>query len=164
LRLGAKEVYIVYRRSEKEMPARLAEIDRAREEGIKFKLLTLPIEILGDGKGWVKGMKCIRMKLGKPDKSGRRSPVPVKGSEFVLGVDTVIVAIGRVPNPLIPQTTKGLRITKEGAIVTDEKTGATSKKGVFAGGDISTGEATVIEAMGAGKRAAQAIDRYLRKR
>ena len=164
LRLGAKEVYIVYRRSEAEMPARLAEIERAREEGIEFKLLTLPVEILGDGKGWVKGMKCIRMKLGKPDESGRRSPVPVKGSEFVLDVDTVVVAIGRAPNPLIPQTTKGLRISKEGAIVTDEKTGETSRKSVFAGGDISTGEATVIEAMAAGKRAAQAIDRYLRKR
>ena len=149
LRLGAEEVYILYRRSEAEMPARNEEIEHAREEGIKFCLLTNPVEILGDEKGWVTGIKCIKMELGEPDSSGRRRPMPIEGSEFVLPMDVVVVAVGQGPNPLIPRTTEGLETNKWGNIIADEGTGATSMPGVFAGGDVVTGAATVIKAMGA---------------
>jgi glutamate synthase (NADPH/NADH) small chain len=161
LRLGAQQVCIVYRRSREEMPARLEEIENAEEEGIICKFLAAPIRFLGDEQGWVKGMECIAMELGAPDESGRRRPVPIKGSEFIMDVDTVIVAIGRTPNPIIQRTTKGLETTRWGTIVTDEETGKTHLKGVYAGGDIVTGEATVISAMGAGKKAARSIHRYL---
>ena len=164
LRLGAEHVYIVYRRSEAELPARQEEVGHAQEEGIDFRLLTNPVEILGDENGWVKGMKCIRMELGEPDDSGRRRPIPVAGSEFDLEVDTVIVSIGTGPNPIIAHTTPGLATTKRGNIEADEETCATSKPGVFAGGDIVTGAATVILAMGAGRKAAAAIDEYLKKK
>ena len=164
LRLGADEVWIVYRRSREELPARAEEIENAEEEGIKFEFLTNPIKFIGGEQGWVKGMECIRMELGQPDASGRRRPIPIKGSEFVMDVDTVVVAVGRTPNPIIQSTTKGLETTKWGTIIADEKTGQTSIEGVFAGGDIVTGEATVISAMGAGKRAARAIDEYLMKK
>ena len=160
LRLGA-EVHIVYRRSEEELPARVEEVHHAKEEGIIFDLLTNPTEILSDDKGWVTGMKCIRMELGEPDEKGRRRPVPVPGSEFVLDVNTVIIAIGTSPNPLIKSTTKGLEVNKKGGIVVEEGTGLTSREGVYAGGDAVTGAATVISAMGAGKAAAKAIDEYL---
>ncbi len=163
-RLGAKNVYIVYRRSENELPARLEEVHHAKEEGIIFKFLTNPVEILGTDDGWVKGMKCISMELGEPDASGRRRPVPVEGSEHVLDVETVIVAIGQTPNPLIKAATPELETTKWGGIIVDEETCAASIKGVFAGGDAVTGAATVILAMGAGKRAARAIDEYLRNK
>ncbi len=159
-RFGA-EVHIVYRRSEAELPARVEEVHHAKEEGIIFDLLTNPVEILQDENGWVKGMKCIRMELGEPDASGRRRPVEVPGSEFILDVDTVIMSLGTSPNPLIASTTEGLEINKWGCIVADEETGRTSKEGVFAGGDAVTGAATVILAMGAGKKAAKAIDDYL---
>ena len=161
LRLGAETVTIVYRRSRQEMPARIEEIHHAEEEGVRFMLLTNPIRILGDERGWVKGMECLRMELGEPDDSGRRRPVPVKGSEFTIEVDAVIVAIGNTPNPLIPQTTPDLAVGRHGTIVADPETGATSKKGVYAGGDIVTGAATVILAMGAGRKAARAIHEYL---
>lgn len=164
LRLGAQHVYIVYRRSETELPARLEEVHHAKEEGIDFKLLNNPVAVLGDENGWVKGLKCIRMELGEPDDSGRRRPVPVEGSEFELEVDTVVIAIGQGPNPLIQSTTKGLQTNKRGNIIADEKTCATSKPGVFAGGDIVTGAATVILAMGAGKKAAAAMDAYLKEK
>lgn len=160
LRLGAKDVFIVYRRSEKEMPARTEEIAHAREEGIKFEFLTNPMRMVGDENGWVKKLECVRMKLGEPDESGRRKPIPIEGSKFILNVDTVVVAIGQKPNPLIAKTTEGLRITEQGTIWAD-KNGKTSMEGVFAGGDITTGTATVIEAMGAGKRAAMAIHEYV---
>ena len=162
LRLGA-EVHIVYRRSEEELPARVEEVHHAMEEGIIFDLLTNPVEILGDEKGWVKGMKCIKMELGEPDASGRRRPVEIKGSEFILDVDTVIMSLGTSPNPLISSTTKGLDITKRQCLVADEETGLTTKEKVYAGGDAVTGAATVILAMGAGKKAAKAIDEYLSK-
>lgn len=162
LRLGA-EVHIVYRRSEAELPARVEEVHHAKEEGIIFDLLTNPVEILADEKGWVKGMKCIRMGLGEPDASGRRKPVEVEGSEFVLDVDTVIMSLGTSPNPLISATTEGLEINKHKCIVAKEETGETSKERVFAGGDAVTGAATVILAMGAGKKAAKAIDDFLSK-
>ena len=164
LRLGAEKVYIVYRRSEAELPARKEEVEHAKEEGIEFKLLNNPVEILGDENGWVKGMRCIKMELGEPDESGRRRPVAVAGSEFDLDVETVIVSIGTGPNPIISQTTPGLDTTKRGNIAADEETGATSKPGVFAGGDIVTGAATVILAMGAGRKAAAAIDEYLKSK
>ena len=160
LRLGAGEVYIVYRRSEAEMPARVEEIHHAKEEGIIFELLTNPVEIIGED-GWVKGLKCIRMELGQPDQSGRRRPVPVKGSEFVMDIDIVIMAIGTSPNPLIASTTPELAGESWGGIIVDEETGATSKDGVYAGGDAVTGAATVILAMGAGKKAARAIHEKL---
>jgi glutamate synthase (NADPH/NADH) small chain len=163
LRLGAEEVCIVYRRSRDELPARKEEIENAEEEGIVCKFLAAPIRFIGDEKGWVKQMECICMELGAPDDSGRRRPVPVKGSEFVMDVDTVIVAIGRTPNPIIQQTTEGLNVTRWGTIVADAD-GKTSIEGVYAGGDIVTGEATVISAMGAGKKAAKAIHEYLMKR
>jgi glutamate synthase (NADPH/NADH) small chain len=163
LRLGAKEVKIVYRRSREEMPARAEEIENAAEEGVVFELLTNPKRFVGNERGWVKAMECIRMRLGEPDESGRRRPVPIEGSDFIVDVDTVIIAIGRTPNPIIQQTTEGLKVTKWGNIVVDEN-GKTSIDGVYAGGDIVTGEATVISAMGAGKRAARAIHEYLMKK
>ena len=159
-RLGAEHVYIVYRRGEDEMPARKEEIHHAKEEGIELRLLNNPVRILGDEKGWVSGLECIKMELGEPDASGRRSPVEVKGSEYVLDVDMVVMAIGQGPNPLIKQTTPELEVNKRGNIVANE-VGAPSIPGVFAGGDIVTGAATVISAMGAGKRAAAAIDESL---
>ncbi len=160
LRLGA-DVHIVYRRSEEELPARVEEVHHAKEEGIVFDLLTNPVEILVDENGWVSGIKCIRMELGEPDESGRRSPVEIPGSEFVIDVDTVIMSLGTSPNPLISSTTKGLDTNKRKCIVAAEDTGATSKPGVFAGGDAVTGAATVILAMGAGKAAAKGIHEYL---
>jgi len=163
LRLGAEEVCIVYRRSREEMPARLEEIENAEEEGIICKFLANPVRFIGDENGWVKAMECICMELGPPDESGRRRPIPVKGSEFTMDFDTVIVAIGRTPNPIIQRTTKGLETTKWGTIVAQDENGKTSLEGVYAGGDIVTGEATVISAMGAGKKAARAIHEYLMK-
>ncbi len=162
LRLGAKEVTIVYRRSRTEMPAREEEIIRAEEEGIKFILLTAPTEIFGNEKGWVKNMECLKMELGEPDSSGRRRPVPIEGSEYIIDCDTIVVAIGQNPNPLIPKSTTSLKTEKWGGVIVDEK-GETSIPGVFAGGDIVTGAATVISAMGAGKLAARAIDERLKK-
>ena len=173
LRLGAEKVYIVYRRSMEELPARREEVEHAIEEGIEFKLLNNPVEILGynnpDDKrdarnGFVTGMKCICMELGEPDERGRRRPVEIKGSEFILDVDTVIMSIGTSPNPLIKMTTNGLDVNKRGGIIVEESTGATTKEGVYAGGDAVTGAATVISAMGAGKTAAKAIDEYLMSR
>ena len=161
LRLGA-EVHIVYRRSEVELPARVEEVHHAKEEGIHFDLLTNPTRILEDEQGNVKGIECIRMELGEPDASGRRRPVEVPGSEFVIDVDTVIMSLGTSPNPLIFSTTKGLDINKWKCIVASEENGQTSREGVFAGGDAVTGAATVILAMGAGKAAAKGIDEYLR--
>ncbi len=170
LRLGAQKVYVVYRRSMDELPARKEEVEHAIEEGIEFKLLNNPVEILGynnpddpkDPKnGFVIGMKCIKMELGEPDEKGRRKPVEIAGSEFVLDVNTVIMSIGTSPNPLITSTTSGLEVTKKGGIVTDEKTGKTTHPLIFAGGDAVTGAATVISAMGAGKTAAKAIDEML---
>ncbi len=160
LRLGA-EVHIVYRRSEEELPARKEEVHHAKEEGIIFDLLTNPVEILADENGDVTGIKCIRMELGEPDESGRRSPVEVPGSEFVIDVDMVIMSLGTSPNPLISSTTKGLEINRRKCIVADDANGLTSKEGVFAGGDAVTGAATVILAMGAGKKAAKGIDEFL---
>ena len=160
LRLGA-ETTIVYRRTEKELPARKEEVHHALEEGIRFEMLTNPVEILGDEKGWVTGIKCIRMELGEPDASGRRAPVPVPGSEFVIETDSVIMALGTSPNPLISRTTGGLETSRKGCIVADEN-GQTSRPGVFAGGDAVTGAATVILAMGAGRRAAASIDKYIK--
>lgn len=162
LRLGADEVTIVYRRTEAEMPARLEEIHHAKEEGIQFQLLTNPKQILGDDKNRVCGMECIRMELGDRDEGGRRRPVPIEDSEFKIDCDMVIPALGNKANPLLTRNTPGLELNKWGNIIADEKTGATNIPGVFAGGDIVIGAATVIEAMGAGKRAAFAIDRYLR--
>jgi len=163
LRLGAEQVCIVYRRSREEMPARQEEIENAEEEGILCRFLANPTKFIGDEKGWVKAMECICMELGQPDESGRRSPVPVACSEFNMDVDTVIVAVGRTPNPIIQRTTDGLEVTKWGTIGVDEN-GKTSLRGVYAGGDIVTGEATVISAMGAGKKAAEAIHEYLMKK
>lgn len=162
-RLGAENVYIVYRRSEAEMPARNEEIEHAKEEGIIFKTLNNPVEILGDQHKFVTGMKCIEMELGEPDESGRRSPVEKKGSEFVLDVDCVIMAIGTSPNPLIRNTTNGLETNRRGCFVADEN-GLTSREGIYAGGDAVTGAATVILAMGAGKTAAKAMDEYIRNK
>jgi glutamate synthase (NADPH/NADH) small chain len=162
LRLGAEKVYVVYRRSLAEMPARREEIENAKDEGIIFKFLTNPLGFLANGHGWVNAMECIKMELGEPDEGGRRCAVPKKGSEFLLPVDTVIVALGNNPNPLIPQTTKGLETGRRGTIVADEATGKTKKPKVWAGGDIVTGAATVISAMGAGRRAAASIDKFLR--
>ena len=163
LRLGS-EVHIVYRRSEEELPARVEEVHHAKEEGIIFNLLTNPVEILEDEKGWVKGIRCIKMELGEPDESGRKRPVEVPGSEFVIDVDTVIMSLGTSPNPLISSTTKGLEINKRKCIVAAEENGQTSKEGVYAGGDAVTGAATVILAMGAGKAGAKGIDEYLRNK
>ncbi|WP_027363450.1 NADPH-dependent glutamate synthase [Desulfotruncus alcoholivorax] len=161
LRLGAEESWIVYRRSHEELPARKEEAEHAEEEGVKFAFLTSPVEIVSNEDGWVTGMKCIKYELGEPDASGRRRPVPIAGSEYLMDVDTVVVAIGQGPNPLVPRTTKGLELTKKGNIVADPETGATSKPGVFAGGDVVTGAATVILAMGAGRTAAKSIHEYL---
>ncbi len=161
LRLGA-ETHIVYRRSESELPARVEEVHHAKEEGVVFDILTNPTEILVDENGWVKGMKCVQMELGEPDESGRRKPVVKEGSEYVMDVDTVIMSLGTSPNPLISSTTKGLETNKWKCIVADEH-GLTTKEGVYAGGDAVTGAATVILAMGAGKKAAEAIDEYLNK-
>lgn len=160
LRLGAK-VHIVYRRSEEELPARVEEVHHAKEEGIIFDLLTNPTEILADENGWVCGMKCIKMELGEPDASGRRRPVEIPASEFIMDVDTVIMSLGTSPNPLISSTTEGLEVNKYKCIVADEEYGKTTKEGVYAGGDAVTGAATVILAMGAGKAAAKGIDEYL---
>lgn len=161
LRLGS-EVHIVYRRSEEELPARVEEVHHAKEEGIIFDLLTNPVEILEDEKGWVCGIKCIRMELGEPDESGRRRPVEIPGSEFVIDVDTVIMSLGTSPNPLISSTTQGLEINKRKCIVAEPENGQTSKEGVYAGGDAVTGAATVILAMGAGKAGAKGIDEFLK--
>ena len=162
LRLGA-EVHVVYRRSEEELPARREEVEHAKQEGIHFDLLTNPVEILSDEEGWVTGCRCIRMELGEPDESGRRSPVEIPGSEFEIECDAVIMSLGTSPNPLISSTTKGLEVDRRRCIVADDGNGATSKDGVFAGGDAVTGAATVILAMGAGKAAAKGIDEYLSK-
>jgi glutamate synthase (NADPH/NADH) small chain len=161
LRLGAEESWIVYRRSQNELPARHEEAEHAEEEGVKFAFLTSPTRILYNDDYWVTGMECLRYELGEPDASGRRSPVPIAGSEFVMDVDTVVVAIGQGPNPLVPRTTKGLEVSRKGNIVADLATGATSKPGVYAGGDVVTGAATVILAMGAGRTAANSIHAYL---
>ena len=172
LRLGAEKVYIVYRRSMEELPARREEVEHAEEEGIEFCLLTNPVEILGynnpddprdQRNGFVRGMTCVRMELGEPDERGRRRPIVVEGSEFTIDVDTVIMSIGTSPNPLIKSTTEGLEVNRWGGIVVNED-GLTSRRGVYAGGDAVTGAATVISAMGAGKTAADAIDRALRNR
>ena len=160
-RMGAEKVYIVYRRTENEMPARREEIENAKEEGIEFHILTLPIRIIGDEKGFVKNMECMKMELGEPDESGRKRPVPVKGSEFILDVDTVIVAIGQSPNPVFLKATPELKVDKWDKIIIEPETQATNIKGVYAGGDATEGDDTVIAAMGAGKRAAKAIDKYL---
>jgi glutamate synthase (NADPH) small chain len=162
LRLGADEVYIVYRRSKEELPARREEVENAEEEGIIFKLLTNPKQFIGDDKGWVKGMECYQMELGEPDSSGRRRPIVKAGSEFIMDVDVVIIALGTTPNPLIASTTKGLQTTRHGTVVADGETGKTVKERVWAGGDIVTGAATVISAMGAGKKAAVSIDQFLK--
>ncbi len=161
LRLGAEESWIVYRRSKNELPARHEEVEHAEEEGVRFKFLTSPTRILYNDAYWVTGMECLQYELGEPDESGRRSPVPIKGSEFNIDVDTVVVAIGQGPNPLVPRTTKGLACNRRGNITADLETGATSLPGIFAGGDVVTGAATVILAMGAGRTAARAIDNYL---
>lgn len=163
LRLGAKDVKIVYRRSREEMPARIEEIENAEEEGIKFEFLTSPKRFIGNERRTVKAMECVRMRLGEPDDSGRRRPVPIEGSNFMMDVNVVVMAVGRTPNPIIKQTTEGLETTKWGGIVADED-GKTSIEGVYAGGDIVTGESTVISAMGAGRRAARAINEFLMKK
>jgi len=161
LRLGAEKVTIVYRRSRKEMPARAEEIENAEAEGVEFMLLTNPVEIYSDDKGWVRGMKCIKMRLGEPDESGRRRPIPIPGSEFDIEVDMVIMALGTRPNPLVFRDAQGLERTRRGTVLADQVTGKTTKPRVWAGGDIVTGAATVISAMGAGKRAAADIHQYL---
>ena len=161
LRLGAEHAYLVYRRSRKEMPARAEEVEHAEEEGVEIELLAAPVEILGDERKRVRAIRCIRMALGEPDASGRRRPVEIPGSEFDLEVDLVVFAVGQGANPLIRQTTPDLKMNKRGYIDADERTGATFKHAVFAGGDIVTGGATVISAMGAGRRAAHAIDTFL---
>jgi glutamate synthase (NADPH/NADH) small chain len=162
MRMGAEKVYVVYRRSKKEMPARIEEIHHAEEEGIEFHLLTNPVAFHGNDEAWVTEVECQKMELGEPDASGRRRPVPLKGSEFRLPVDTVIMSIGNGANPLVPSTTPGLNTNKWGNILADQETGKTSKKGVFAGGDIVIGAATVILAMGAGRKAASAMHEYLK--
>jgi glutamate synthase (NADPH/NADH) small chain len=161
LRLGAEEVYIVYRRSREELPARHEEVENAEQEGIKFMFLTNPVRFLGDESGWVKGVECIKMRLGEPDESGRRRPLPIEGSEFIMDIDTAIIAIGQTPNPIIQRTTEGLETTRYGTIVAKDESGQTTKEGVYAGGDVVSGAATVISAMGAGKRAARSIHQYL---
>ena len=163
-RLGAKNVYIVYRRSDEEMPARREEIEHAKEEGIIFKILTNPLQIIGDEEGWVKGVECVDMELGEPDASGRRSPKAIPNSNFILDIDCGIMAIGTSPNPLIRSTTKGLDTNRRGCIITEEETGLTTREGVYAGGDAVTGAATVILAMGAGKNAAAAMDEYIKSK
>jgi glutamate synthase (NADPH/NADH) small chain len=164
LRLGAERAMIIYRRTEVEMPARKEEVHHAQEEGVEFLMLHNPVEYIGNEAGWVTGMKCIKMELGEPDESGRRSPVPIKDSEFMIDVDTVVVAVGTMANPIVPATTTGLEINKKGYIVTKDESGLTSREGIYAGGDIVTGSATVILAMGAGRKAANAIHEYLSKK
>jgi len=159
-RLGADSAVLVYRRSRTEMPARIEEVHHAEEEGIEFQMLTNPVEVIGDEKGWVRAIRCVRMELGEPDASGRRSPIPVEGSEFDIPCEVVVVAVGTRANPLLTQTTPDLKVNRKGYIEIDAD-GMTSKPGVFAGGDIVRGAATVILAMGDGKRTAQAIGRYL---
>jgi glutamate synthase (NADPH/NADH) small chain len=161
VRLGADEVHLVYRRSRTELPARLEEVENAEEEGVIFDLLTLPVRLIGDENGWIKEMECLEMELGEPDESGRRRPVPIKGSNFLMPVDAVVIAIGNSPNPLVPMTTPGLEINKKGGIVTSPETALTSKPKVWAGGDVVRGAATVISAMGDGRIAAAAIHKYL---
>jgi glutamate synthase (NADPH) small chain len=161
LRLGAGKAYVLYRRSETEMPARAEEVKHARQEGIDFQVLTAPVEFLSDGNGWLTAARCVRMELGEPDASGRRRPVPIAGSEFDLPLSVAVIAIGTSANPIVQSTTPGLATNKRGYINADESTQRTSRKGVFAGGDIVTGSATVILAMGAGRRAAKSIDEYL---
>jgi glutamate synthase (NADPH/NADH) small chain len=161
LRLGARQVFNIYRRSRKEMPARLEEIQNAKDEGVEFEFLTNPIRVLGNREGWVTGIECIKMELGEPDESGRRRPVPIKGSEFTIGVDVVVMAIGAGANPLLPSATPDLKLNERGYIVADETTGKTSKEGVWAGGDIVSGAATVISAMASGRKNARAIHQYL---
>ena len=163
-RLGAQNVYIVYRRGMEEMPARREEVEHAQEEGIIFRTLCNPIEVLGDDKGCVKGMICQEMELGEPDASGRRRPVPKEGSTFTLEVDCMVMSIGTSPNPLIRSTTPGLETNKHGCIITSGDDGLTTREAVYAGGDAVTGAATVILAMGAGKQAARAIDQYIRSK
>ncbi|MHB8908905.1 MAG: NADPH-dependent glutamate synthase [Syntrophales bacterium] len=160
-RLGAENAFIIYRRTEVEMPARAEEVHHAKEEGVQFTFLTNPVEYIGSKEGWVTGVRCQRMELGEPDESGRRRPVPVEGSEFVIPVDTVVVAVGTMANPIVPATTPGLETNRWGYIVTKDSSGRTSREGVYAGGDIVTGSATVILAMGAGRQAARAIHEYL---
>ena len=164
LRLGAKEVYIIYRRSKQELPARHEEVENAEEEGIIFQLLNNPVRFLGNDRNQVTGVECIKMELGEQDQSGRRRPIPIKDSEYIIPIDTVVIAIGQSPNPLIQQTTKGLEVTRWGTIIADEETMQTSLEGVYAGGDVVSGAATVISAMGAGKRAAAAMISYLDKK
>ena len=164
MRMGAEHVYVVYRRGEEEMPARREEIHHAKEEGIEFLFLNNPVKILGDEKGCVRAMECIKMELGEPDASGRRRPIEVPGSEFELEVDAVIMSLGTSPNPLIRSTTPGLDTNKKGCLIADEETMATTREGVYAGGDAVTGAATVILAMGAGKKAAEAMDKYLQEK
>lgn len=161
LRVGAETVYILYRRSLKEMPARSEEVEHASEEGVQFQLLTNPVRFIGDEKGWLKGVECVKMELGEPDTSGRRRPIEQKGSEFVLDIDTAIIAVGTSPNPLIRKTTRGIDVNRHGCIIVSEESGETSRQGIFAGGDAVTGAATVILAMGAGRKAAAAMDRYI---
>ena len=161
LRLGAKNAYIVYRRSEVEMPARIEEVHHAKEEGVQFLMLTTPTEMVGNDNGVITGMKCLKMELGEPDDSGRRRPVPIEGSEYLLDIDIAVIAIGNGSNPLIHQTSPEIEVNKWGNIVVSGEDMKTSKKGVFAGGDIVTGGATVILAMGAGRSAARAMDEYL---
>jgi len=161
LRLGADQVHIVYRRSRSELPARLEEVENAEEEGVIFDFLTLPIRLVGNDQGWLTEIECLRMELGEPDASGRRRPVPVDGSEFRMPADAVVCAIGNSPNPLIPMTTPGLEIGKKGNVVADEETGRTSRERIWAGGDVVTGAATVISAMGAGRKAARSIHETL---
>lgn len=164
LRIGAEQAMIVYRRTENEMTARAEEYEHAQEEGVQFHWLTNPVRILGNEDGWVEGMECVRMELGQPDESGRRRPIPIEGSEFVLPCDAVILALGTSPNPILLQTTPGLEKNKKGCVVADPDTGATSREGVFAGGDVVTGAATVILAMGAGQKAAKSIHKYLQEK
>jgi glutamate synthase (NADPH) small chain len=164
LRLGAEKAMIIYRRTEVEMPARKEEVHHAQEEGVELLMLTAPTEYIGNEAGWVTGVKCLKMKLGEPDVSGRRSPVPIEGSEFVIDVDTVVVAVGTTANPIVPATTPGLTTNKYGYIIIKDESGLTSRTGVYAGGDIVTGSATVILAMGAGRKAASAIHEYLSKK
>ncbi|MBD3224376.1 MAG: dihydropyrimidine dehydrogenase, partial [Caldithrix sp.] len=161
LRLGAKNAYIIYRRSEKEMPARIEEVKHAKEEGVQFKILTNPVEFIGNEEEWLTQVKCIQMELGEPDDSGRRRPIPIEGSEYLIDIDIAVIAIGNGSNPLIKQTTPDIETGRRGTIVVNDDTMETSKKGVFAGGDIVTGGATVILAMGAGRKAANAIHEFV---
>ena len=164
LRLGAERVYIVYRRGLEELPARHEEVENAREEGVAFELLTNPVRFVGDSRGYLSRMECVKMRLGEPDSSGRRRPMPVEGSDFFMDVDNVVVAVGQSPNPIIQQTTVGLEVSRHGTIVVDEETMAATLEGVYAGGDVVSGAATVISAMGAGRRAAKAIHGYVTRK